>query len=120
MDIDFLIDSSPENEAKVFQSLESLPDQAVNELDPGDVERYKVVRVADEIVVDLMHSAGTVGYEEAKAETVIRQVGGVAIPFASPRLLWRMKARTRRAKDSQDIEFLRAYFASRGEELPRI
>lgn len=29
MDIDFVIDTSPENEALVYQALEILPDQAV-------------------------------------------------------------------------------------------
>jgi len=48
-DIDLIVDTSPENEAKVFAALESLPDQAVKELDPGDIARYTVVRVADEI-----------------------------------------------------------------------
>ena len=46
-DLDFLIDTSPENEAKVFEALRILPDQAVNELDPGDVEKFSVVRIAD-------------------------------------------------------------------------
>jgi hypothetical protein len=43
---------------------------------------------------------------------------GVPIPFASPRLLWRMKARTHREKDSGDLVFLREYFAQRGEAPP--
>ena len=30
--------------------------KAVNELDPGDVEKFIVVRVGDEILVDLMRS----------------------------------------------------------------
>jgi hypothetical protein len=55
-DVDFLIDASLENEAKVFRALESLPDKAVRELDAGDVDRYAVVRVADEIIVDPPHA----------------------------------------------------------------
>ena len=71
MDIDFIIDTSPENEARVFKALESLPDQAVKELDPGDTARFSVVRVADEILVDLMASACGIDY--AQAEDVRRQ-----------------------------------------------
>lgn len=47
-DLDLLIDTSLDNEAKVHKALELLPDQAVKELDPGDVEKYSVVRVGDD------------------------------------------------------------------------
>jgi uncharacterized protein len=40
-------------------------------------------------------------------DAVTRDVGGVQVPFASPRLLWRMKTVTRRAKAAGDIVFLR-------------
>ncbi len=56
-DIDLLIDASLENEALVYQALEVLPDRAVRELKPGEVSEYTVVRVADEVVVDLMKAA---------------------------------------------------------------
>jgi len=49
-----------------------------------------------------------------------RQVAGVPIPFASPRLLWRMKAVTHREKDAGDLVFLRHWFAERGEEPPKV
>lgn len=117
-DIDLIIDTSPENEAKVFRALESLPDQAVKQLDSGDVEKYTVVRVADEFVVGLMQSACDINYAEASKEIVIRKLQGIPIPFASPRLLWRMKVHTHRAKDEPDLFFLREYFKSRGEEPP--
>ena len=32
-DVDLLVDTSPENEQRVFEALRSLPDKAVNELD---------------------------------------------------------------------------------------
>ena len=51
--IDLLIDTDPDNEASIFKALEYLPDKASRELIPGDVKKYVVVRVADEIVVDL-------------------------------------------------------------------
>jgi hypothetical protein len=57
MDLDLLIATDPENESKVYDALRSLPDRAVDELDPGDVSEYAVVRVNDEITVDLMKSA---------------------------------------------------------------
>ena len=87
MDIDLLVATDLENEARVFKSLEIFPDKAVLQLDPGDVAKYTVVRVADEVLVDLMQSACGIDYAEAAKDVVIREVQGVPIPFASPRLL---------------------------------
>ena len=61
-----------------------------------------------------------VEYEEAAKDVVVREIQGVPIPFASPRLLWRMKAVTHRAKDAADLVFLRYWFAERGEEPPSV
>lgn len=111
MDVDLVIDTSLENEARVFEALESLPDQAVKELVPGEVSQFTVVRVADEFVVDLMASACGIGYAEAILDSVVRTIDGVPIPFASPRLLWRMKEKTHREKDAPDLLFLRQQYA---------
>ena len=69
-------------------SLSTLPDNAVRELQPGELQKYNVIRVGDEILVDLMRSAGGIDYAEAAKDVVVREVDGVPIPFASPRLLW--------------------------------
>ena len=120
MDIDLIVAADPENEARVFSALATLPDHAASELQPGELHKYQVIRVADEIVVDLMRSAGGIVYEEAAREVIIREVDGVPIPFASPRLLWRMKAVTHREKDAADLIFLRQWFEERGEEPPTV
>jgi len=120
MDIDLVIDTAPDNEALVYQALEILPDRAVRELKPGEVSRYSVVRVADEVVVDLLKSACGIEYAEAAKEVIIHDVQGVPIPFASPRLLWRTKKPTRRAKDAGDLVFLQQYFEQAGEEPPKV
>ncbi|MDQ6764776.1 MAG: hypothetical protein M3Z22_01550 [Verrucomicrobiota bacterium] len=117
-DIDLLIDTALENETIVYRALETLPDGAVRELDPGDVAKYIVVRVADEIVVDLMRSASGIDYAEAAQDVVITEVQGVPIPFASPQLLWRMKRHTRREKDAGDLVFLRELFEAHGVTPP--
>jgi hypothetical protein len=118
IDIDLLIETGVENEARVFAALESLPDQCVRELTPGEVAQHAVVRVADEIVVDLMKAACGIDYAEAAQNIVTHVVGGVPIPFASPRLLWRTKRSTYRAKDAADLRFLALLFEQAGETPP--
>jgi hypothetical protein len=117
-DIDLLVDASLENEAKVFAALDTLPDHAVRELDPGDIARYVVCRVADEVLVDLMGAASGIDYAEAAQHVVVRKVDGVSIPFASPMLLWRMKRHTHREKDRPDLLFLRQLFEADGIAPP--
>lgn len=118
MDIDLLVRTGPENEARVLRALDYLPDKAARELRPGEIEQYAVVRVADEIVVDLLAAACGVTYEEAATDRVIRPINGVPIPFASPRSLWLMKRDTHREKDRADLFFLRLLFERAGEPLP--
>lgn len=118
-DIDLMIAVDPENEAKVLSALSTLPDNAIRELQPGELQRYNVIRVADEIIVDLMRSAGGIEYEEAARDVVVREILGVRIPFASPRLLWRMKVNTHREKDAGDLVFLRYWFSEHGQEPPK-
>lgn len=117
-DIDLVVDAGLENEARVFRALETLSDQAVKELKPGDLSKYLVVRVADEILIDLMASASGIDYAEASHSMVIHELDGVPIPFASPELLWRMKRRTHREKDAPDLFFLRKWFEAEGRTLP--
>ena len=119
-DVDLMVAVDAENEAKVFSALATLPDNAVRELQPGELQIYSVIRVGDEILVDLMRSAGGIDYAEAAKHVVVRELGGVPIPFASPQLLWRMKAVTHREKDAGDLVFLRQWFAERGEEPPQV
>lgn len=117
-DIDLLVDASLENEAKIYAALEVLPDKAVRELKPGEISEYTVVRVGDEVTVDLMASASGIGFDEAEPHIVRREVQGVSIPFASPLLLWRMKRHTHREKDRGDLYFLRQLLESEGITPP--
>jgi len=104
-DVDLLIDASQDNVARVRRALMTLPDAAVRDVADDDVENYTVVRVADEIVIDLMKQACGIDYDEASNDVNIVEIQGVAIPFAQPALLWRMKE-TVRDKDRLDRLFL--------------
>lgn len=104
-DIDLLVDTSAENMERVKTALMKLPDGAVRDVANDDLDRYVVVRVADEIVVDLMKAACGISYDEASRMVDIVTVEGVPIPFANPSLLWRTK-QTMREKDRLDRVFL--------------
>jgi len=111
-DIDLLIDVSPDNQERVRRALMKLPDQAVRDMAPNDLEAYAVVRVADEFVVDLMKAACGIAFAEAIPEANVVELEGVRIPFASPELLLRMKD-TYREKDKLDRAFLSELVARR-------
>jgi hypothetical protein len=104
-DIDLLVEASRENVEKVKSAMLGLPDAAVRELRSDDLENYIVVRVGDEFVVDLMKAACGIEYPEASQDIIWIAVENVNIPFASPRLLLRLK-QTHREKDAWDRAFL--------------
>src|SRR5262245_17319100 len=56
-DVDFLVDASEANVQALKRALATLPDNAAALLADDEILRYQVVRVADEIVVDLLGSA---------------------------------------------------------------
>ena len=119
MDVDLIVASDQTNEAKVYSALSTLPDNAVRDLQPGELQKYNVIRVADEILVDLMSSAAGIDYSEAAKDVVVREIDGVPIPFASPVLLYRMKAVTHREKDADDLLFLRHWLTQNGQQIPK-
>ena len=104
-DIDLLLERSRDNQTRVLKALEILPDKSVKELAETDLDEYLVVRVADEIVVDLMLSACGVTYDEVVDDIEIKVIEGVSIPFASAKMLLKMK-QTYRDKDIPDRIFL--------------
>jgi len=114
MDIDLLVDVSVENDAKIREALQCLPDQAILEIGPGEIDKYVVVRVCDEFTVDLMAKACGMNYADAESLIQFRDHLGVKIPFASPALLWKTK-QTFRDKDAVDRNFLRKLLEDRGE-----
>jgi predicted nucleotidyltransferase len=104
-DIDLLVDSSPENIKRVKQALQILEDRAVDQVADTDVARYTVVRVADEVVVDLMALACGIDYANAAADAVMITIDGVAVTVASPATLIRTK-NTMRPSDAADRQYL--------------
>jgi hypothetical protein len=104
-DIDLLIDDAPENVARVSQALRVLSDQASLEVRDTDVRDYVVVRIVDEIVVDLMGRACGLSYADAIDDAERREIDGTTIVIASPATLMRTK-QTVRPQDALDRVFL--------------
>jgi hypothetical protein len=115
-DIDLLVEATHDNEAKVIEALSTLPDGAARELIPGEIAKHNVVRIADEVLVDLMKSGCDVTYADAIKDARTVQIEGVPVPFASPLILWRMK-QTVRDKDIADRLYLRELLRAQGVEV---
>lgn len=102
-DIDLLVSSAPENVARLKQALSILEDNAAQDIGLDDIETYTVVRVLDEITVDLLGAVGDVRFENATAIQVT--LGEVVIPIADLTTLIALKQGAR-GKDRADLEFL--------------
>jgi len=106
-DIDLLVDPSEENVRALKRALSALPDNAVALIEDDEIEKYGVVRIADEFVVDLMGKACGISYQEALSAGVDRRrIEDVEVPVASKETLILTKA-TSRDGDRMDIGFLR-------------
>ena len=112
-DIDLLVDPAPENVARIKAALSILEDNAAAEIADGDVAAYTVVRVADEVMIDLLGKACDVTYEDAAGDAEILEVQGVPIPRASKRTLLLTK-RTIRPSDEIDRRFLEELLGREG------
>ena len=114
-DIDLLIDPSPENVIRVKKALRVLEDRAVDQVAESDVARYAVVRVADEIVVDLMALACGIDYSDAARDAESLTLDDVPIRVASIATLIRTK-NTVRPSDAADRRYLEELLrAERGQ-----
>jgi hypothetical protein len=115
-DIDLLVDASAENIQRLKRAMAVLPDNAVALIADDEVEKYQVVRIADEIVVDLLRNACGVDYARAADGGIeIKLVDGVEIPVGTKELLIETK-QTVRPSDATDVQFLRLRIAAENGE----
>jgi hypothetical protein len=114
-DVDLLVDDAPDNVTRVRHALSILHDNAAADVADEDVRRHVVVRVADEIVVDLMGRACGLDYAAAAADAETVEHDGVAIPVPSPQTLIRLKD-TPRPQDTLDRAFLEGVLDRRKAE----
>ena len=105
-DIDLLVDKIASNISLLKKALYILPDNAVSEVLDTDIEEYGVVRVADEVVVDLMGSTYMIDLKSAESQIKWQEHDGVKIPFSSAELMLKTKENLR-DKDEIDRLYLR-------------
>jgi hypothetical protein len=105
-DIDLLIEASLENQRRVREALRILPERAIDEFgESEDLREWVVVRVNDEITVDLMTAACGVTFDAAQNSFAVRTIQNIAIPFATRELMIRLK-QGNREKDRIDLDYL--------------
>ena len=104
-DIDLLVDDAPDNVALVKRALAVLADNAAADVADTDVREHVVVRIADEVVVDLMGKACGLTYADVAVDAEEQHFEGTTVRVASPGTLARTK-NTYRAQDTLDRLFL--------------
>lgn len=114
-DVDILIDESPDNYQRIVDALSEMEDHAARELTLQDFEDNVVIKVADEVEVDISRRAWKVSYAEAMPHARHVEISGVTVPFLSLRDLIASKE-TYREQDRADLERLRWLANAQGRE----
>ncbi len=106
-DVDLLIEPTEDNAARVIRALAQLQDGAAAELTPRDLLENVVVKIADEVEVDVSTHAWKVTYADAISAALETIVDGVRIPYVGLESLIASKE-TYREQDRLDLLRLRA------------
>lgn len=111
VDIDVLLPPDRGVGERVKRALLVLADRSAADLDERWFEDAETIRVADEIVVDLMFSAGGETYETLKAHAVSIDLDGVPLRTLDLEGLLKTKALSDRPKDIADRQLLERVIA---------
>ncbi len=80
-DVDILIPIDEPNGRRVIEGLSGLEDGAARELLPRDLIENVVVKIADEVEVDVSTRAWKVTFDEAVSSACHVEIDGIMIPF---------------------------------------
>lgn len=109
-DIDFLIDHSPANIAKITDALKNIfHDQAIDDIKTTDVADYSVVRYVSPagFCIDLMGRIGEVAdFSTLSGYIELFEIFETEIPILNVEMLIKLKETTR-DKDKVDLAFLK-------------
>lgn len=101
-DVDLLVESSEDNLRKIVAGLSELEDGAARELTPRDLLDNVVVKIADEVEVDVSRSAWKISYEDAITSALHAEIDGVDVPYVDLKTLIATK-QTLRERDRADV-----------------
>jgi hypothetical protein len=107
VDVDILIPEDLQNHALVIAALSELQDHAAAELTPQDFAENIVVKIADEIEVDVSTRAWKVTYAEAIGPSLKAVIEGIEVPYVDLQTLIKSKS-TPREQDKVDVQRLRS------------
>lgn len=110
--VDILIPEDLENHARVLAALSEMEDHAAAELTPQDLADNVVVKIADEVEVDVSTRAWKVSYADAAPTAIEVTIDGVTIHFVDLPILIESK-RTYRDQDRIDVAHLTALLERR-------
>ena len=105
MDVDILIPEDLENHARVLAALSELEDHAASELTPQDLVENIVVKIADEVEVDVSTRAWKVNYADAVGTSLKTTIEDLEIPYVDLKTLIKSK-NTERDQDKVDVQRL--------------
>lgn len=106
MDVHILIPEDLENHARVIAALSELEDHAAAELTPQDFVENIVVKIADEVEVDVSTRAWKVNYADAAPSALKVTIENVEILYVDLKTLIKSKE-TYRDQDRVDVARLR-------------
>jgi len=90
----------------IIAALSELHDHAAAELIAQDFVENVVVKIVDEVEVDVSTRAWKISYSEAIGPSLITMIDGVEVPYLDLKTLIESK-RTEREQDKVDIQRLR-------------
>ncbi len=108
-DIDLFIKNDEMNLQKLRKALSLVfADESIEEITGTELNNYAVIRYGtpDDFFIDIIANIGEkFSYEDLKFEEV--EFKGIKVRIASPETLYKMKERTFRAADQDDLLFLK-------------
>ena len=113
-DVDILIEPSDANCNRVITALANLKDGAAKQLTPKDLQENVVIKIADEVEVDVSTHAWKVSFADAVRDAREIVIDGVRVPYLGLDSLIASKE-TYREKDALDLSRLRHLKSTRAE-----
>jgi len=101
-DVDILVEDSEENLKRVIAALSEMEDGAARELTPRDLLENVVVKIADEVQVDVSRSAWRISFNDAIGSALKVEIDDVDVPYVDLKTLIATKE-TPRERDRADI-----------------